>query len=115
MKDIPQILIALVLSLLGAVFYFFQPKKINAFYGYRTTRSMLTEFTWKEANRRSSIILMCSGIIIIIIHVLLIIIIPELVKLRVIIFLFNVVLSLVLNVILVENHLKKCFDRNGNP
>jgi uncharacterized membrane protein len=114
MKDIPQILIALVLSFLGVLFYFFQPKNINAIYGYRTTRSMLSEFTWKAANRLSSIILMWSGIVIIIIHVLFIIILPELVKLRVIIFLFNLVFSFVLNLLLVEKHLKKHFDQDGN-
>ena len=35
---------------LSLVFYFFPPKKINTFYGYRTHRSMLNQDIWNYAN-----------------------------------------------------------------
>jgi uncharacterized membrane protein len=36
--------------LLSIVFYFFPPKKVNNFYGYRTPRSMSNQEVWDFAN-----------------------------------------------------------------
>ena len=40
------------LTLIFLVMHFKPPKKINMFYGYRTTRSMKNETNWKYANTR---------------------------------------------------------------
>jgi len=36
------------------VLYYFQPKKINPYYGYRTKRSMRDQQSWQAANDYSS-------------------------------------------------------------
>ncbi|TCP23980.1 SdpI/YhfL family protein [Tenacibaculum skagerrakense] len=36
--------------LLSLVFYFYPPKKVNNFYGYRTPRSMANQNVWEVAN-----------------------------------------------------------------
>ncbi|MDG1040344.1 MAG: SdpI family protein [Polaribacter sp.] len=39
-----------LLLFFSVVFYFFPPKKINSFYGYRTNKSMKNEEIWHFAN-----------------------------------------------------------------
>lgn len=39
-----------LLFLLSVIFYFFPPKKINNFYGYRTGKSMKNQDIWDFAN-----------------------------------------------------------------
>ncbi len=39
-----------LLFLFSVLFYFFPPKKINSFYGYRTPKSMKNETIWHFAN-----------------------------------------------------------------
>lgn len=39
-----------LLFLFSIVFYFFPPKKINSFYGYRTPRTMSDQKIWDLAN-----------------------------------------------------------------
>jgi len=39
-----------LLFFFSVVFYFFPPRKINSFYGYRTNRSMLNEEIWNFSN-----------------------------------------------------------------
>ena len=39
-----------LLFLFSLIFYFFPPKSINSFYGYRTNKSMKNETVWKFAN-----------------------------------------------------------------
>lgn len=39
-----------LLFLLSIIAYFFPPKKINSFYGYRTNRTMANDTIWKHAN-----------------------------------------------------------------
>lgn len=41
--------------------YFFPPKKINHWYGYRTSTSMKSEAHWQFAQRFSSIKMMVGG------------------------------------------------------
>ncbi|WP_106767912.1 SdpI family protein [Paenibacillus faecalis] len=50
-----------ILFISGAVLFLFPPKKINAFYGYRTYSSMKNEWTWKTANRYGSQLMMIFG------------------------------------------------------
>lgn len=40
-----------LLFVLGIIFYFFPPKKINALYGYRTNKSIQNEEIWQFANQ----------------------------------------------------------------
>ena len=47
----------------GLILYFFPPKRINWFYGYRTRRSSSSKDAWKFAQRFSSINLIFSGLL----------------------------------------------------
>jgi len=39
-----------LLFILSIVFYFFQPKKINALYGYKTNKTIKNDEIWQYAN-----------------------------------------------------------------
>ena len=45
---------ALILTVVGVVFWMYPPKKINEFYGYRTTRSRKSQEAWDFAQRYSA-------------------------------------------------------------
>jgi len=44
-----------LLFFFSLVFFFYPPKKINAFYGYRTNRSKLNDDIWQFANKQFNI------------------------------------------------------------
>ena len=46
----------------GMIMYLFPPKKINRFYGYRTSSSMKSDERWHFAQNVSSIKMMQSGV-----------------------------------------------------
>lgn len=43
-------ILTLVLLLIGLIWKYYPPKKINSLYGYRTAMSMKNEDTWRFAN-----------------------------------------------------------------
>ncbi|AEV69979.1 SdpI family protein [Acetivibrio clariflavus] len=45
-----NLLIPVIMIIVGYLMYKHPPKKINAFYGYRTSRSMKNDETWKFAH-----------------------------------------------------------------
>ena len=45
---------ALILTVAGVIFWMYPPKKINDFYGYRTTRSRKSQEAWSCAQRYSA-------------------------------------------------------------
>lgn len=49
-----EIVISIILFLFSIIFYFFPPKKINNFYGYRTFNSMKCSENWKLTNNYAS-------------------------------------------------------------
>lgn len=55
------LLCGIVFLLAAAVMYFFPPKKINNWYGYRTSSSMKSEDRWQFAQRFSSLKMMTGG------------------------------------------------------
>ena len=67
MKDFTQILgtsffIGLIFLVIGAIMYYFPPKKINHFYGYRTASSMRSIESWNFAQRFSAVRMMIIGV-----------------------------------------------------
>ncbi|MEL1246033.1 SdpI family protein [Flavobacterium sp. DGU11] len=48
-------LCGIIFLIVAAITYYFPPKKINAFYGYRTASSMRSQERWDFAQRFSSI------------------------------------------------------------
>jgi uncharacterized membrane protein len=53
---------ALILLVVGVVFWTYPPKKINEFYGYRTTRSRKSQEAWDFAQRYSAKLMTILGL-----------------------------------------------------
>ena len=53
---------ALILTVVGIVFWMYPPKKINEFYGYRTTRSRKSQEAWDFAQRYSAKLMTIFGL-----------------------------------------------------
>ena len=54
---------ALILMVVGIVFWMYPPKKINEFYGYRTTRSRKSQEAWDFAQKYSAKMMMVLGLV----------------------------------------------------
>ena len=52
----------LILTVVGVVFWMCPPKKINEFYGYRTTRSRKSQEAWDFAQRYSAKLITMFGL-----------------------------------------------------
>ena len=53
---------ALILTVGGAVFWAYPPKKINEFYGYRTARSRKSQEAWDFAQKYSAKLITMFGL-----------------------------------------------------
>ena len=53
----------LILTVGGAVFWAYPPKKINGLYGYRTTRSRKSQEAWDFAQRYSAKLMTVLGLV----------------------------------------------------
>ena len=60
--DMP-LFFGVVFFILGLLFYFFPPKKINIIYGYKTSKSMQSQERWDFAQKYSSIKMIQSGLV----------------------------------------------------
>ncbi len=61
------ILCGLIFLIVGIITLIFKPKKINSFYGYRTTSSMKSQERWDFAQRYSAKELIKMGLLMVII------------------------------------------------
>ena len=52
---------SLIFLVIGIVFWMYPPKKINEFYGYRTTRSLKSQEAWDFAQRYSAKLMTIFG------------------------------------------------------
>lgn len=59
-----------VLLAVGLAMKFMPPKKINSFYGYRTPRSMKSQFAWDDANLFSATLMFWAGVSTLLVQVL---------------------------------------------
>src|SRR4051812_20561257 len=59
------LLIGFIFLIIGFFFRTFLPRKINSFYGYRTTSSKRNSDTWAAANKYSASLMLFEGIILI--------------------------------------------------
>ena len=100
----------LVISL---IFFYFPPKKINLIYGHRTSMSMKNQDTWKEANKRSTHMMLLVSTLTCIFQLIGIVfnINQETTILYGTLFL---VAGLIIGVIVIEKQLKAIFDKDGN-
>ena len=53
----------LIFTVVGVVFWMYPPKKINEFYGYRTTRSRKSQEAWDFAQKYSAKMMTVLGLV----------------------------------------------------
>lgn len=100
------------LLIFGLIVKLYPPKKPNNFYGYRTSRSMKSQKSWKYANAYSSNIFIVSGALLCLVSFLSWHFEEED---FVIINLIGLLLGIGSTVYFTEKALKKNFDEEGKP
>ncbi|MFP4091606.1 MAG: SdpI family protein [Cyclobacteriaceae bacterium] len=112
---ITQLIAGIIYGLIPIIMYYFwkerPPKGINRIYGYRTSMSMKNEATWRVANNYATKFLVPIGVLTIILTIAFFFILDEFNLLVVIFF----VVSSVSIIPFTEWHLRKHFDKDGNP
>ena len=108
-----HLLIGPLFLLLAIVFKLFPPKSINNLYGYRTSYSMRSKAVWDEANRFSCNLMVGIGVIVILAQVITHFTLEESLSLTIPIVLLVALLIAIIPI--TERHLRKNFDKEGNP
>lgn len=105
--------IGMVLFIVGLIFNMFPPKKINSFYGYRTTNSRRNLDTWKVANSYAAILMTIQGLVLAVIG-LLTTFFNDNKAIETALGIGLMISSFVTLVVATEIHLNKLFDQDGN-
>ena len=111
--------IPILVSLLGFYFRKRSPKEINSVFGYRTSRSMKNEKTWRFAHKTLGKIWSVGGIVMAVVSFIAMLFTVN--QTKDYIGNFGSVITLiqtgllVLSIFPVEHALKKNFDKDGNP
>ncbi len=100
-----------LIFLLSLIFYFFPPKKINNFYGYRTHKSMLNQDVWDYSNTLFNKSLLIYSVICFVAAMLLTYFNPE--QMQSWIPMGLLLLTILVCVIKTEQGIKQNFDENG--
>jgi len=115
----PHIL-GIIFLILGVIQQYYPPKKINNWYGYRTTISQSSQRAWDEANRYSANYMIKLGIVVIILGIItttLLHFIPMPVKVWNGLTIFSVMLGGIMPplfmIVATEKHLQKQFYLSG--
>jgi len=113
-----NLLILVIMFVFGKIFSATAPKKINYIFGYRTARSMKNEQTWEFAHKRLGKIWKRISIALLSVAVLPMLIVigkseDTIGTVGMIVCYFEIAV-MILTVIIVEQALKKNFDKNGN-
>lgn len=101
-----------IFLIVGLIWKFYPPKKINALYGYRTRRSMANQEIWTYANEIGANMFLALGVILLGLSIVCNFIFPEEIFY---ISLFAMFLGLAIGIYWCETQLNKSFDKNGNP
>ena len=105
--------VGIVFFIVGLLLRLIPPRKINSFYGYRTTSSMRNMDTWTTANKYSATIMIIVGLILTIIG-LGTTFIPDTGATGTGVAIGLIIFSIIIMVGKTEKHSKKLFDKNGN-
>lgn len=112
------IMCPLIMIIAGLVFRKSAPKKINAFFGYRTTMSMKNRDTWEFAHKYIGNLYSVLGFTLIVPSVVSMLFLidksHELISVVSLIICFVGLIALIVSVIPTEKALKKNFDKDGN-
>ena len=103
----------MVLFIVGLIFNMFPPKKINSFYGYRTTNSRRNLDTWKVANSYAAILMTIQGLVLAVIG-LLTTFFNDNKAIETALGIGLMFSSFIILVVATEKHLNKLFDQDGN-
>jgi len=113
------IMVPAIITVIGAIFKKYPPKKINSFAGYRTVRSMKSQEAWDFANRYSARLMLSCGIILLAVSAAIMLLVrdaSEDVQAMVMVILCTVQTgTIVLTIIPVERALKERFDEQSRP
>ncbi len=113
-----NLLIPVIMFVFGKIFSATAPKKINYIFGYRTSRSMKNEQTWEFAHKRLGKIWKRLSIALLSVAVLPMLFVigksEDAISTVGVIVCFFEIAVMILTVIIVEQALKKNFDKNGN-
>lgn len=103
----------LLLLAIGYFSFYYPPKKINWWYGYRTRRSMANQTIWNVANKLSAKMLIRLGWVLFILGIILAFFTTVLTAM--IVQVFVLLLGIGIGMFWCETQLNKGFDKNGNP
>jgi uncharacterized membrane protein len=113
----PQ-MVGVILLLLGCISYYYPPKHINKWYGYRMPSAQKNQETWDEANRYSAICMIKIGIFLVVAGLLVTLILNEVsipARLKEGLTAFFLIASgpipCLFLIVSTENHLAKTFDK----
>lgn len=103
------IIVGILFLILGLLLKTFPPQKNNAFFGYRTTLSLMNQDTWDEAQNYSGNCFIIIGILFIPLQFILL-------KLNVSYYsgVFITLISILLMISTIELHLKRIFNEDGS-
>ena len=108
-----HLLIGPLMLVISLIFFYFPPKKINLSYGHRTSMSMKNQDTWKEANKRSTHMMLLVSAMTCIFQ--LIGIVFKVNQEKTILYATAFLLAgLIIGVLIVEKQLRSIFDKDGN-
>lgn len=109
------VLIPVMMSGIGLLMKKHPPKKINSFYGYRTSRSMKSQETWDFAHSRFSQIWIPLGVVVALVSGAVMFAFKAHCEPVSVSILMIQVIIISLTIIPVEKALKENFDENGKP
>lgn len=109
-----NLIIPIIMVILGLVFKFIPPHKINSVYGYRTTRSNKSQETWDYAQKRIGGLWLYMGAILYCISIISMIVLPVSKAYTSIIYGGIGIIAFLSGIPFVEKKLKEKFDENGN-
>lgn len=110
-----DLIIPITMIIIGLIFIYNPPKKINPIYGYRTLRSMKSKAAWDFAHHECGQIWIKAGIVLLISTAITKPFISLSEETLCLIYTALGVLAIFISIPIVERKLKKHFDEFGNP
>jgi len=107
----PLLFLGLLFLVIGFIFKFLPPKKINIIYGWRTFFAAKNQDTWDEAQKYGANLMIIFGIASVLLGCLIYILVRDL---HIILGFIGFILSISALILLGELHLRKVFNSDGN-
>ena len=112
------VLIPLLMIIIGAIFSKKAPKNINYVFGYRTARSMKNQETWEFSHLLLGKIWLKCGLISIVVSIIPMFFVlnkcEDIIGNLGLVILYLQLAMMIITIIIIENSLRKTFDKNGN-